>query len=124
MDLSPGSSRGPEMALAGWMVSVFIGNLILAWGGVATGFLQSERGEGELAPRPNRGQTPDAKSAEFAEKKGESQPPLADRTWGLQRKSESFALALKGGLYGGTVFLGEHETKCGERFRRKASYYW
>src|SRR6266849_3229230 len=63
-------------------------------------------------------------NAEDAEKKGESQPPLADRTWGLQRKSESFALALKGGLYGGTVFFGEHETKCGERFRRRASYYW
>jgi len=32
MDLSPGSSSGPERAFAGRMVSVFIGKSILAWG--------------------------------------------------------------------------------------------
>src|SRR6266404_590506 len=37
MDLSPGSSRGPERAFAGWMVSVFIGNSILAWGDLECG---------------------------------------------------------------------------------------
>jgi len=94
-----GEFERAERAFTGWMISVFIGNLILARGGGLTRLLQSERDEGNETHE-------DAETAEFAEKRGEPQPRLADQTWALQRKSESCAQALKGPCTGGQFCRG------------------
>src|SRR5580692_385102 len=85
MDLSPGSSSGPERAFAGWMVSVFIGGSILAWGHLECG--PTGRPAFEVTALPQ--------NDHFGS--------------GLTRKSESFALALKRACTGGQFFRGTLE---------------
>src|SRR5258708_6546596 len=98
MDLSPGSSSGPERAFTGWMVSVFIGDSILAWGDLECG--SSAPAFAELRAPPKRKYCGKAQS---------------QKRWQSHRTPK--------GLYGGTVFSRNRGRISGERYGGEASYY-
>src|SRR5580693_219868 len=100
MDLSPGRSGGPERAFAGWMVSVFIGGSILAWGHL----------ECRPTGRPAFEVTALPQNDHFGS--------------GLTPQKRELRSRTQKGLYRGTVFSGNSGRISGERYGGEASYYW